>query len=514
MPGSLVAIHAETPTEPWKRGRENSVAFDPSRTNCRSPLAASPLSPPQLRANAPRVLFVTPEMGDFIKVGGLGDVSASLPRAMREIADVRVLLPGYPAVFSAGLVFETVGDMPATAALPAWKLLRGRASDGLVIYVAECPSMFAREGTPYGPHAGADFADNGQRFARLSLCAAEIAAGEADPGWRPTILHANDWPTAMSLAYARWKNAGIKGIFTIHNLAYQGLFDPGQLEPLAIPGAAYDVNGLEFHGKISFVKAGIFYASHVTTVSETYAHEITTKAMGCGLHGLLSDRADEGRLTGILNGLDEDWRDPQAGMSLMKWKKLHADEIRRKFRLSASSGPLFSIISRLVHQKGIDLSLQAAETIVENGGQLVVTGRGDPQFEKSIEQLAARHKGAVAAHIGFDESEARRIFAASDFLLMPSRFEPCGLSQMYAQKSGALPIAFRTGGLADTIEHGRSGFLFSRCTSAALSRTVAKAMDMFKSERPAIQRMRRYATTRRYEWTSSARNYLELYMAK
>jgi starch synthase len=506
MPQSVIARQVEAPAD-RRRAAVSGLGVCPG-LGLSSSIAVTPA---RATSKSPRVLFVTPEMGDFIKVGGLGDVSSSLPRAMREIADVRVLLPGYPAIFNSGLMFETVRQMPAMAELPAWTLLRARASDGLVIYVVDCPSMFAREGTPYGPGAGSDFVDNAQRFARLSLSAAEIAAGEADPDWKPTILHANDWPTAMALAYARWKNAGTKGVFTIHNLAYQGLFDPGMMAPLGIPGGAYDVNGLEFHGKISFLKAGIFYASHVTTVSETYAHEITTEALGCGLHGLLSDRAEEGRLTGILNGLDEDWRDPQAGMSLMKWKKLHADDIRRKFHLSASSGPLFSIISRLVHQKGIDLSLQAAETIVGNGGQLVVTGRGEPQFEKAIEQLAARHRGAVAARIGYDESEARDIFAASDFLLMPSRFEPCGLSQMYAQKSGALPIAFRTGGLADTIEHGRSGFLFSRYSGVALSRAVARAIDMFTSEKAAILRMRRYAATRRYEWARSARDYLALY---
>lgn len=501
MVGSIVARQQELPTDRKSFGGELRLGlFGKKRAK---PAAA--------KDTAPRVLFVTPEMGDFVKVGGLGDVAASLPRAMREIADVRVLLPGYPSVFNVGLTFETVRRMAATAELPSWTLLRGRTGDGLTVYVADCPSMFTRDGTPYGPHAGADYADNAQRFARLSLAAAELAAGEADPDWRPTILHANDWPTAMSLAYARWKGAEARGVFTIHNLAYQGLFDPAIMGSLGIPDNAYDINGLEFHNKISFVKAGIFYASHVTTVSETYAREITSEAMGCGLHGLLAERAEQGRLTGILNGLDEQWRDPQAGMSLMKWKKLHAEDIRRKFHLSASSGPLFAIISRLVHQKGIDLSLQAAETIVGNGGQLVVTGRGEPQFEKAIERLAARHPGAVAARIGYDESEARSLFAASDFLLMPSRFEPCGLSQMYAQKSGALPIAFRTGGLADTIEHGRSGFLFSRYSGAALSHAVARAIDMFRSEKAALQRMRRYAAARRYEWARSARDYLALY---
>lgn len=475
------------------------------------PVSAAPTAPPAAARSArPKTLFVTPEMADFIKLGGLGEVSASLPRAMCAIADVRVLLPGYPSVL-AGLKLRPIRELPASAGLPPWTLKLGGTDDGLPIYVADCPALFDREGTPYGAAAGEDFDDNATRFARLSLAAAEIAAGEADPDWRPDILHANDWPTALSLAYAKWKNVEARGVFTIHNLAYQGLFPRDAMAELAIPDSAFHIEGLEFHGGISFLKAGIYYAAQVTTVSETYAHEITTEAMGCGLHGLLANRAEAGRLSGILNGIDPVWDDPQSGMPLMKWKKLHADEIRRQFRLSASSGPLFSIISRLVHQKGIDLSLKAAEHIVAQGGQLVVTGQGDPGFEREIQRLARRHEGAVAAHIGFDEAEARKIFAASDFLLMPSRFEPCGLSQMYAQKSGALPIAFRTGGLADTIEHGRSGFLFSCCTAPALSRAVHHAMALFRDERSTIQRMRRYAATRRYEWGRSARAYLALY---
>lgn len=465
------------------------------------------------RACRPRVLFVTPEMGGYLKAGGLGEVAAALPRAMRLIADVRVLLPGYPAVLASPTGVDIIRQMPATAGLPGWTLGRTRTSDGLIIYVVMCDELYRREGSPYAGVNGRDFGDNEIRFARLSLAAAEIAAGEADPNWRPTILHANDWPSALAPAYARWKNLDTPSILTIHNLAYQGIYEARHGQRLGLPDSAYGLDGMEFHGQISFLKAGISYASHVTTVSETYAREITTPTHGCGLDGLLRRRLDAGELTGIINGIDDSWSNPEIDnnpLAMQRWKAHHAEEVRRRFRLSASSGPIFSIVSRLVHQKGIDLSIAAADTILRNGGQLVVTGRGEPQIERAIEELAFRHKGQVAAHIGFDDQEARAMFSGSDFLLMPSRFEPCGLSQMYAQRSASLPIAYRTGGLADTIEDGRTGFLFSALCRHAFGTAVDRAITSFRSRR-TIQRMRRQAVSKRFDWAASASRYVDLY---
>lgn len=311
----------------------------------------------------------------------------------------------------------------------------------------------------------------------------------------------------------RWKRLAVPSILTIHNLAYQGLFDAAQMPGLGIPPSAFSLEGLEFHGRISFLKAGISYASHVTTVSETYAREITTSEHGCGLDALLRQRMEAGELTGIVNGIDDSWSIPEIQdnpVAMRKWKAHHAAEIRRRFKLSASAGPIFSIISRLVHQKGIDLSIEAAETIVRNGGQIVVTGRGEPELEQAVESLASRHKGSVAAHIGFDDEEARTMFAGSDFLLMPSRFEPCGLSQMYAQRSASLPIAYRTGGLADTIEDGETGFLFSVLDGRALRAAVNRALTIFRSK-PGIRKMRAQALSKRFDWSRSARRYADLY---
>lgn len=474
----------------------------------------APDEPPPITA-ATRLLFVTSEMGDFIKAGGLGEVSTALPRQLRSFCDIRVLIPGFRQVRAAKPTMDIVKQMPRTAGLPPWSLGRFSTADGLTIYAVLCDELYDREGSPYGPFGGGDFLDNDVRFARLSLAAAEIAAGEADPNWRPDVVHVNDWPSSLAPGYIRWKGLATPTILTIHNLAYQGLYDPSRMSALDIPERAFSVDGVEFHGQLSFLKAGIFYGSHITTVSETYAREITTAEHGCGLDGLLKLRMDQGRLTGILNGIDDSWVSPVHGdkacaTALRRWKRGHAESIRKSFDLPESRGPLFAIISRLVHQKGVDLSIEAAQTIVANGGQLVVTGRGEPRLEEEIQRLARQNPRAIAARIGFDDAEARRIFAASDFLLMPSRFEPCGLSQMYAQRFGTLPIAYRTGGLVDTIEDGRSGFLFSSLSGAGLTAAVTRALQAFRKKR-AFRRMREHAMSKRFDWHSPCHRYAHVY---
>ncbi|MGU3496251.1 glycogen synthase GlgA [Xanthobacteraceae bacterium A53D] len=460
-----------------------------------------------------RLLFVTPEMGDFIKAGGLGEVSSALPRQLRTRCDVRVLIPGYRSVRNAVAAIEVVRELPATAGLPAWSLGRFSTRDGLTVYTVLCDELYDRDGSPYGTFSGEEFADNDVRFARLCLAAAEVAAGEADLNWKPDVVHVNDWPSALTPAYLRWKGLSTPSILTIHNLAYQGLYRPDRMAALGIPERAFSINGVEFHGMLSFLKAGIYYASHVTTVSETYAREIVTPDHGCGLHGLLKTRMEQGRVSGIINGIDESWANLETGggsASICAWKAQFAAGVRRDFNLPESSGPLFAIISRLVHQKGIDLSIEAAETIVENGGQLVVTGRGEARMEEAISGLARRYPHSVAVRIGFDDAEARRMFAASDFLLMPSRFEPCGLSQMYAQRVGSIPIASRTGGLVDTIEDGLSGFLFSSMTGAGLAAAVRRAIGAFGSG-SAFVRMREHAVAKRFDWSQPTERYAALY---
>ncbi len=302
-------------------------------------------------------------------------------------------------------------------------------------------------------------------------------------------------------------------MLTIHNLAYQGLFPRDALPRLGVPDSAFQVDGAEFYGQLSFLKAGIFYASQVTTVSETYAREIQTPELGCGLDGLLRTRAGQGRLAGILNGIDETW-DPSTDPHLAtrfevddwKGKRANAEAVRRQFGLAVSRGPLFAIVSRLVHQKGIDLSLQAAESIVAGGGQLVVIGQGEGRFEQALQGLARRHPDAVGVHVGFEEAQARRMFAGSDFLLMPSRFEPCGLAQMYAQRFGSLPIVRRTGGLADTVEDGVTGFTFAEPSASSFGAAVRRALEAF-GQKKRLNAMRRRAMSARFGWDQAADNY-------
>jgi starch synthase len=464
-----------------------------------------------------RILYVTPEFADYVKVGGLGDVSAGLPRMLRSYCDVRVLLPGYRGVLRPDAGLQVVGRLPGAGVIPPCDLGRFDTPDGLAIYVLLCPELYDRDGTPYGGSDGRDWSDNDIRFARMGLAAADMARGLGDPGWRPDVLHLNDWPSALAPGYLAWRGGSTPTLLTIHNLAYQGLFDSRQLAELSIPAHAFRMDGVEFHGKLSFLKAGIYYASHLTTVSTTYAQEITQPEHGCGLDGLLRQRAAEGRLSGIVNGIDASW-DPKDDPHLAnpfaagnwKGKQANTDHVRRSFALAASPGPLFAIISRLVHQKGVDLVIEAAETILSQGGQLVVTGRGEAQFEDAMQGLAARHPDHIGVRIGFDPAEARRMYAGSDFLLMPSRFEPCGLSQMYAQRFGSLPIAHRTGGLADTIEDGVTGFLFGDFSTSSLIGAIGRATDAFHSRR-RLNGMRRKAMAQPFDWRDSALRYARLY---
>jgi starch synthase len=474
---------------------------------------------PRTRAAAKRcrLLFVTSEIADFLKVGGLGEVSAGLPRALRRVSDARVLLPGYRAVLAANPGMRIVAKLPAVAEIPPCEIGEITTPDGLTMYIVIAENLFDRNGNAYGDEHANPWDDNDLRFARLAMAAVALARGVPELNWRPEVLHLNDWPGALAAGYLAWQKVSVPSILTIHNLAYQGLFDRERLHRLAIPAEAFSMDGVEFHGKISFLKAGIYYASQITTVSATYAREITTPEYGCGLDGLLRARSDQGRLTGILNGIDESW-DPSTDPNLphpfhsadWRGKAANALHLREAFGLAVSRGPLFAVVSRLVHQKGLDLTMAAIESIVRDGGQLVVTGEGEPAVEAALREAAARHPRSIAVKIGYEEPTARRIFAASDFLLMPSRFEPCGLSQMYAQRFGSLPIAHNTGGLGDTIEDGATGFLFRGATAEIFAQAIWRAKAVF-DRKTELEAMRRRAMSRPFSWASSVPSYMGVY---
>ena len=464
-----------------------------------------------------KVLFVTTEMDDFVRVGGLGAVSAALPRALRSWSDVRIMLPGYRDVVEQFTHIEIVGQCEALAEMPACTLGRASTKDGLPVYVLLCPQLYDRPGNPYGDESGRDWPDNDIRFGRFASTAAELAAGTLDKNWAADLVHANDWQAALTPAYLAWREVGIPSILTIHNLAYQGLFPKDSLRRIGAPESSFHIDGLEFYDKLSFLKGGLVYASHLTTVSATYAREITTAELGCGLEGLLRVRSDADQLTGILNGIDESW-DPRHcaqlaqpfGAGDWKGKQANADYVRRQFGLAVSRGPIFGLVARLVHQKGVDLVLSAADEIIRDGGQIVVTGSGEPAIEDALVAAHRRRPDAIGVIIGFNDAQARRIFAGSDFTLMPSRFEPCGLSQMYAQRFGSLPIGHQTGGLAETIADGETGFLFSQPSAESFLGGVRRAFDAYRAK-DRLNAMRASAMAKSYSWDLSAACYGALY---
>ena len=464
-----------------------------------------------------RVLFATPEMEDFVSVGGLAAVSAALPRALRPLSDIRVIIPGYREVLARLAPLEIVATCDADAALPACSLGLSKTRDGLPVYAVICPELYERDGGPYGDASHQDWPDNDIRFARFASVAAQLSAGVLDRTWQPELVHCNDWPSALVPAYLAWNGTQVPSVLTIHNLAYQGLFAASTVQRIGAPDSAFNVDGVEFYGKASFLKAGLVYASHLTTVSATYAKEITTVEHGCGLEGLLRRRADARQLSGILNGIDESW-DPRTCSALAapfapgEWdgKDANADHVRKEFGLALSRGPLFGLVARLVHQKGVDLVLAAADSVIKAGGQIVVTGKGEARFEDALKDAERRNPTSFRAAIRFDDGEARRIFAGSDFTLMPSRFEPCGLSQMYAQRFGSLPIGRQTGGLSETIVDGETGFLFSEASPESLLGGISRAFATFGAK-DRLNRMRERAMSQRFGWHHSARNYGQLY---
>jgi starch synthase len=465
-----------------------------------------------------KVLFATSELADYARAGGLGEVSAGLPRALqRRNIDIRVLLPGYPEVIAKARDIVVVAHLPGRAGINPCCIGEARTADGLTLYIVLEPSLYQRSGSPYAGPEGHDWPDNDLRFARLSLAAADIAAGRAGMNWQPDLLHVNDWPGGLAPAYLRWQGARVPTVLTIHNIAYQGLCDRERMHTLGIPEYAFNVNGVEFHDRVSFLKAGLFYADHVSTVSPTYAREITTEALGAGLHGLTRGIAVEGRLSGIVNGIDESW-DPSCDPHLphhfeaddLSGKQANAELVRTGLCLKHSDGPLFGVVSRLVHQKGLDIVADTARDIVHEGGQIAILGLGDPDTEHMLSRLARSHRDNIGLLIGYNEPMARRIVAASDFCLMPSRFEPCGLTQMQAQRYGALPIAHRTGGLADTIADGETGFLFADLSGEGLLGACRRAFYAY-DDPDVLAEMRQAAMARSFPWSGAAVEYELLY---
>lgn len=467
------------------------------------------------------VLFATSEARPLIKTGGLADVSGALPGALREIGvDCRLLLPGYRNVVEGVAEAREVARFDNLPGFGQVRLLEGVMPGGDVpVYIVDYPWHYLRPGGPYQDASGKDYPDSAWRFALLSRVAALLAGPVSPLAWRPDVLHCNDWQTGLAPAYLRFNGGGAASIMTLHNLAYQGIFPPDMVEPLGLPAASFGVEGVEYYGNLSFLKAGLFYADWITTVSPSYALEIQQAGTGMGMQGLLGDR--KARLSGILNGIDTaDWN-PSSDLYLASEfsQRAPAGKKRCKAALQAdlnldprADAPLFGIISRLTYQKGLDWILQVADGILDRGGQICLLGTGDAILEHAFRGLAASHPGRVSATIGYDEGLSHRIEAGIDFFLMPSRFEPCGLNQMYSQRYGSLPIVHATGGLRDTVGDGVDGFVFTEPTPHGLWQAVERALAVY-ADKSAMRRMMATAMAKDHSWEKSARAYAGLYAA-
>jgi starch synthase len=516
-------------------------------------LAAKPGTPPpevfgSSTARPLRVLYACAEVFPWLKTGGLADVSAALPPALSALGvDVQLLLPAFAAVVEGveasgpelplpaggahGLP-QGLGPQAHTAgATPPW-LQAGRLKDtGQPVWLLHAPGLYQQGVNPYQDDHGHPWANSAERFGWLGWAAALLGSGLV-PGadGSADVVHGHDWHTGLAFGYLqalRHKGLSQAGtVFTIHNLAYQGVFGAGVCAGLGLPDSLFHMQGLEYHGNVSFMKAGLVYADHITTVSPTYAHEITTPEQGCGLDGVLRQRT--GRLHGILNGVDSAVWNPAADPLVQPGfdaehpagKALAKTALQARMGLAPRPDALLcTVVSRLTGQKGLHLVAQVADELVARGGQLAVLGAGEPGIEQALRDAQHRHPGQVALHVGYDEALAHTLVAGADVILVPSQFEPCGLTQLYGLRYGTLPLVRAVGGLVDTVtdsslenldDGSASGFVFTRFDSQALDSALRRAFALYR--RPAEWRaVQRHAMGLRFDWDRAAHAYLRVY---
>ncbi|NOY91574.1 MAG: glycogen synthase GlgA [Deltaproteobacteria bacterium] len=472
-----------------------------------------------------RILHATSELYPLVKTGGLADVSAALGAAQRALGhDARVVLPGYPEVLAALAADATLLEQITEVGGFRGRILRG-ALRGVEMpaYVVDCPALYDRPGGPYLDASGHDYADNALRFAMLSRAAADLALG-ADHDYPPDVIHGHDWQTGLAPAYlAHSQAARPRSVHTIHNLAYQGVFSADIFPTLGLPEDAMQMEGVEYHGGVGFLKAALWYADALTTVSRTYAAEIQTSAFGLGLEGLLRGRRAD--LTGIVNGVDYGVWDPRVdpelprryGPDSLGGKLVAKAALRDRFGLGAARGPLFVAVARLTPDKGLDLVARAAEALGEFDAQLAILGTGDSGIEAQLLALASHDPSRVGFVQGYDEALAHVMQAGADVTLVPSRTEPCGLTQLYAMRYGSLPLVRRTGGLADTVVDvaaetldRATGFVFDEPSPEALLGAMRRAASLF--EQPCLwTQVQARAMANDFGWESAARRYLDVY---
>jgi len=475
---------------------------------------------------AKRILFATSEVYPLIKTGGLADVSGSLPRALQAAGhEVRVILPAYGDLTDRLDQAYTVGrfDVGGTEVELIETILPG--SD-VITWLISNEKAFVRSGNPYMNQNGNPWVDNAQRFHLFDKAVVELAQGRAGLSWKPDLVHCNDWQTGLVPALLSLEAGRPATVFTIHNLAYQGLFDHDTFQQLDLPEVFWHHETLEYFGQMSFMKGGLVYADQLTTVSPSYAEEIQTPEFGCGLEGLLGNRSES--LTGIVNGIDTDEWNPARDKHLVQtYSKLNLEnkvinktELCREFALPVDTDtPLIGMVGRLVSQKGIDLVLQALDQIVAIPAQLVILGSGESKYEDRLRAAVKFHSDRVSVYIGYDEGLAHRIEAGADIFLMPSRFEPCGLNQMYSQRYGTIPVVHSLGGLADTVvtaspENIQSGIAtgvtFYEPDADELYTAIRHAVALYKNK--AIWKQIQLTAMRQdFSWAGSAALYSDLY---
>lgn len=469
-----------------------------------------------------KVLAVASEVYPLVKTGGLADVVGALPKAFRpDRVATTTLVPGYPALKDATRAADTVLSVDDLFGGGA-RVLRSHVA-GLDLLILDAPHLFDRPGNPYTTPDGGDWPDNAFRFGALSWIAARIGLGDLS-GYVPDIIHGHDWQAGLTMAYLAYQDRPRPAtVLTVHNLAYQGQFPTDLLERLRLPVHALTIDGVESYGKIGFLKAGLQFADRITTVSPTYAKEIQTEENGCGLDGLLRLRSDV--LIGIRNGIDTTVWNPetdtriasQFGRSTVSARQPNKNALQRRFGLVQDVDRLlFAVVSRMAWQKGLDLLADAAPTLVARGVQLAVLGSGDLDLEQRLSELARHYSGTVGCIVGYDEDLAHLIQAGADAVLVPSRFEPCGLTQLCAMRYGAIPIVAKVGGLADTVvdlgqsARGATGIQFAPVTRAALEGALNRAIDLW-SDRAGWRALQLNAMAADVSWDRPAESFESVY---
>lgn len=470
------------------------------------------------------VLTVASECFPFVKTGGLADVAGALPAALAARGHrVETLIPGFPSVLERlrdAQIIDTYGELHGGPA----RVLAGRAEGAATTtLVVDAPHLFARQGHPYLGPDGSEWSDNGFRFAALAVVARELAVGRV-ADFRPDVVHAHDWQAGLVPAYLAFDGRPRPAtVMTVHNLAFQGQMPAAWLNALGLPAWAFRPDGFEYYGSIGFLKAGLYYADQLTTVSPTYALEIQGSLWGMGLEGLLAGRA--GDLSGIVNGIDlQVWNpagDPhvQPGYDAdhLAVKGAHKAAVQARFNLERDPGrPLFCVISRLTWQKGMDVLLDALDGLIDAGGQLVVLGTGDAAMEERFRGAEAAHPGRIATWFGYDEGRSHQLQAGADAVVVASRFEPCGLTQLYGLRYGSVPVVARTGGLVDTVvdidadpSHA-TGFVFDAGDPASLAAALRRVARVFaEPERWAA--LQRRGMAQDLGWDKAAGRYIEVY---